>query len=146
MISVADKKPYSELPNAFNYRTVGLRSVPGCSCRALQGGQPSLMSEQLMSDRQSQSSGPTALVEEGTDPGVVAAVPMNELAQGDVDDAPAQSRDVRMVGPAFFPVETKVTDFKGPPPVMEDKRSTTGMLTPENIVRTITSDILKRIQ
>ncbi|TDQ33626.1 uncharacterized protein DUF2865 [Phyllobacterium brassicacearum] len=142
MISVADKKPYSELPSAFNYRTVGLRSVPGCSCHR----QPSPMSEQLMSDRQSQSSGTTALAEEGTDPGMVAAVPMNEPAQGDVDDAPAESRDVRMVGPAFFPVETKVTDFKAPPPVMEDKRSTTGILTPENIVRTITSDILRRIQ
>ena len=137
MISVAEKKLYSELPNAFNYRTTGLRSMPGCSCRVVQGGEPSLMSEQT-TDPQPQSS--------DTDPGVVAAVPTDEPAQRDVDDASAELRDVRMVGPAFFPVETKVTDFKTPSPVMDDERSPTGILTPENFVRTITSDILRRIQ
>lgn len=139
MISVADKKPYKELPNAFNYRTVGLRSVPGCSCYR----QPSFVSEDSTSDPQSQSPGTVA--KEGTDPAVVAAVPVNDPAQGDVD-APAELRDVRMVGPAFFPVETRVTNFKAPPPLEDAKPRTAGVLTPENIVKTIASDIMRRIQ
>ncbi len=145
MISVADKKPYSELPNAFNYRTSGLRSVPGCSCHAAQGSVP-IVSEQSTSDPQSQSSSIMAVSKEDTDPGVVAAVPMEDPAQGDIDETETEPQDVRMVGPAFFPVETKATDFRSPPPEKEVKESSAGLLTPENIGKTIASDIMKRIQ
>jgi hypothetical protein len=43
-------------------------------------------------------------------------------------------------------VETKATDFRSPPPEKEVKESSVGLLTPENIVKTIASDIMKRIQ
>ncbi|MBZ9657192.1 DUF2865 domain-containing protein [Phyllobacterium lublinensis] len=139
MISVADKKPYRELPNAFDYRIAGLRAVPGCSCHARPASQPELLvSDPQLSDK-------PVLAGEGTDPGVVAAVPAREPAQRDAGDL-AEARNVRIVGPAFFPVETKVTDFKALPPGTDAQRASAGMLTPENIVRMITSDILRRIE
>jgi hypothetical protein len=145
MISVADKKPYSELPNAFNYRTSGVRSVPGCSCHSVQNSQMSVVSEQSLPDLQSRSPNVTAESDMGTDLNVVAAVP-TEPAQGDIDETETDPRSVRMVGPAFFPVETKATDFRSPLPEKEVEKTRASILTPENIVKSIASDIMRRMQ
>jgi hypothetical protein len=144
MVSVADKKPYSELPNAFNYRTSGVNAVPGCACRAAQNNQMNIMSEQSIPSLEAQSNSATAESKD-VEPSTVAA-PGEEPAQGDVDEAEAIQRSVRMVGSAFLPVETEAIDFRSPPPEKEVEKSPAGILTPENIVRTITSDILRRIQ
>jgi hypothetical protein len=69
-----------------------------------------------------------------------------EPAQGDVDENETSQRNVRTVGPAFFPDETNPTDFTVQPPEKEVQESKASILTPENIVKTIASDIMRRIQ
>ena len=123
MISVADQKPYSELPNAFNYRTLGLRAVPGCACHA----QPDLLFGSVRSKAQMQPASAPAETTSSQEP---------EQDEGDISEPNIDREYVRVVGPAFFP------DLTTPQPA-ERKAD---ILTPENIVRTITSDILRRIQ
>ena len=131
MISVVDKKPYSELPNAFNYRTAGVEAVPGCTCHT-------------QTAPVSQSMPTISAVKETGEPDVdtLSAAP----AQGDVDEGATLRQNVRTVGPAFFPDEPNPTDFSAPPPEKEIQESKASILTPENIVKTIASDIMRRIQ
>lgn len=137
MISVADKKPYSELPNAFNYRTAGVKAVPGCTCHV-----QAYITAAKPETSVSQSGTAISAVKETGEPDVDAL--SEEPAQGDVDET--SQRNVRTVGPAFFPDETNPTDFTAQPPEKEDQESKTSILTPENIVKTIASDIVRRIQ
>ena len=139
MISVADKRPYSELPNAFNYRTAGVKAVPGCTCHA----QSDLTAG--VTEYPASQSGIAISAAQGTGEPDVDALP-EERAQGDVDENETSLRNVRTVGPAFFPDETNPTDFTAQPPEKEDHESKTSILTPENIVKTIASDIVRRIQ
>ncbi|WP_271898043.1 DUF2865 domain-containing protein [Candidatus Phyllobacterium onerii] len=139
MISIADKKPYSELPNAFNYRTAGVKAVPGCTCHAqadMMAAAPKLIVPQ--------SKPTTSVVKETGEPDVDTL--SEEPAQGDVDEAETPHKSVRTVGPAFFPDEANPTDFTAPPPEKEVQESKASILTPENIVKTIASDIMRRIQ
>lgn len=126
MISVIGQQPYSELPNAFDYRTMGLKAVPGCSCHGV---------------RQ---------VEIPTNETAQADVPVSDElndgpAQGDADAFVAQEREVRTVGPAFLPDNPDPDFFKAQEPEKIPSR-TAGILTPENIVRTIASDIMRRVR
>lgn len=126
MISVIGQQPYSELPNAFDYRTVGLKAVPGCSCHGVQ-----------------QVETPTNEIAQAD-----VSVPdeLNDgLAQGDADAFVAQEREVRTVGPAFLPDNPDPDFFKIQEPERAPSR-TAGILTPENIVRTIASDIMRRVR
>jgi hypothetical protein len=144
MIAVADKKPYSELPNAFNYRTAGVKAVPGCACHAAQNNQMNVVSEKSIPSLEVDS---TAVAAEANGVGPLnVAVESEEPAQGDVDESEATQRNVRMVGTAFLPVETGAIDFRSPACEKKVEQSRAGILTPGNIVRTITSDILRRIQ
>jgi hypothetical protein len=139
MISVADKKPYSELPNAFNYRTAGVKAVPGCTCHA----QADMMAA-APETPVSQSKPAISAVKETGEPDVDTL--SEEPAQGDVDEGETLHQSVRTVGPAFFPDETNPTDFTAQPPEKEVQESKASILTPENIVKTIASDIMRRIQ
>ena len=139
MVSVADKKPYSELPNAFNYRTAGVKAVPGCTCHA----QADIMAA-VPETPASQSGTVISAAKETGEPDVDAL--SEEPAQGDVDENETSQRNVRTVGPAFFPDETNPTDFTVQPPEKEVQESKASILTPENIVKTIASDIMRRIQ
>jgi hypothetical protein len=152
MISVADKKPYTELPTAFLYRTSGLNSVPGCTCHAAQSETPGPTSQQTPAESApvaalsapKETAGDALTIEPAqTNPDVTvtAAMPAPAPSAGNVPE------NVRVVGPAFFPQETHPTDLKAiRPPEKEVKMSKASILTPENIVKTIASDIAKRIQ
>ena len=139
MISVADKKPYSELPNAFNYRTAGVKAVPGCTCHA----QADMMAAEPGTPV-SQSKPATSALQAVGEPDVDTL--SEEPAQGDIDEDEAPHENVRTVGPAFFPNEANPTDFTAQPPETEVQESKASILTPENIVKTIASDIMRRIQ
>ncbi|RCW79776.1 DUF2865 domain-containing protein [Phyllobacterium bourgognense] len=139
MISVADKQPYSELPNAFNYRTAGVKAVPGCTCHA----QTDMMAA-APGTPVSQSKPTISAVKDTGKPDVDAL--SEEPAQGDSHEDEAPHQHVRTVGPAFFPDEANPTDFTAQPPENEIQESRASILTPENIVKTIASDIMRRIQ
>ena len=126
MISVTGQQPYSELPNAFNYRTVGLKAVPGCSCQGVR-------SVEIRTDETEQAD--VSVSDELND----------DPAQGDADEFGVQEREVRTVGPAFLPDNPDPDFFKTQEPEKEPRR-TAGILTPENIVRTIASDIMRRVR
>jgi len=130
MVSVVDQKPYSELPNAFNYRTVGLRAVPGCACHS----RPSL-------PKFTPAPAPIAS-------NAFAVLPTGKKApdESDAGEPDVEREYVRVVGPAFFPDQEKSIDLKTPPPDAGEPRHQAGILTPGNIVRTITSDILRRFE
>jgi hypothetical protein len=136
MISVADRKPYSELRNAFNYRTAGVKAVPGCTCH--------VQTDLVAAAPVSQSKPASSVVNAAGEPDVDTL--SEEPAQGDVDEAETPHKSVRTVGPAFFPDEANPTDFTAPPPEKEVQESKASILTPENIVKTIASDIMRRIQ
>ncbi|WP_457302203.1 DUF2865 domain-containing protein [Phyllobacterium sp. P5_D12] len=139
MISVTDKKPYSELPNAFNYRTAGVKAVPGCTCHA-QADMVAAAPETPVSQSKPAASALQAVGEPDVD------TLSEEPAQGDIDEDEASHENVRTVGPAFFPNEANPTDFTAQPPETEVQESKASILTPENIVKTIASDIMRRIQ
>lgn len=139
MISVANKKPYSELPNAFNYRTAGVKAVPGCTCHAQADITAAVPETPVF-----QSETAISAVKETGEPDVDAL--SEEPAQGDADENETSQRNVRTVGPAFFPDETNTMDFTAQPPEKEVQESKASILTPENIVKTIASDIIRRIQ
>ncbi|UXN57289.1 DUF2865 domain-containing protein [Phyllobacterium zundukense] len=139
MISVADNKPYSELPNAFNYRTAGVKAVPGCTCHAQAG-----MMAAAPGTPVSKSKPTISVVKETGEPDVDNL--SEEPAQGDIDEDEPRHQNVRTVGPAFFPDDTNPTDFTAQPPENEIQESRASILTPGNIVKTIASDIMRRIQ
>jgi hypothetical protein len=133
MISVADNKPYAALPNAFNYRTAGATAVPGCGCR------------QALTYRRSPTE-PLLKVEEeqGDAAGEVPAEPVAELtvAPGPL---PPDEREVRIVGPTFL-AEGGSIDLRKPTPDIAEPESPRGIITPENIVNVIVTDIRRRLQ
>ncbi|TXR46758.1 DUF2865 domain-containing protein [Phyllobacterium endophyticum] len=138
MISVADRRPYTDLPNAFNYRTAGVRAVPGCTCHARSEITAAVPNT---SDPQSESVNTPGKPGEAQ----IDAQPQ-EPEQGDAGENEIARRDVRIVGPAFFPNETDATDFAAKPREEDVQESRASILTPENIVETIASDIIRRIQ
>jgi hypothetical protein len=137
MISVADRRPYTDLPNAFNYRTAGVRAVPGCTChgRSEIAAVPNASGPQSENVKTPEKPGEAQIEDQSQEP-----------EQGDAGENEIARRDVRIVGPAFFPDEADTTDLTAQPREEDVQESRASILTPENIVETIASDIIRRIQ
>ncbi|MGH6859898.1 MAG: DUF2865 domain-containing protein [Phyllobacterium sp.] len=163
MISVVGKTPYADLPNAFNYRTLGLRAVPGCSCHGSylgdgEAGTDGVESEELsveapatiepvraMADNTGamdlqNEKAPMAKAVELPHPGAA------NLAGGEVRPLASEPmrQNVRIVGPRFFPKKSETIDLKSVPPRQPEEG--TARYTAETIIKTITSDVWSRIE
>lgn len=125
MVSVAANVPYSELPNAFNYRE---KFDPECSCRSntgnlreIAGSSDFITEEQARTATVATTRPPVGIPVFRPDPGLDPETSANQaggltvetllaLAEGpDERDQQTISQEggkrVRIVGPAFFPVQ-----------------------------------------
>ncbi|MHC1550315.1 DUF2865 domain-containing protein (plasmid) [Phyllobacterium sp. K27] len=133
MISVADNKPYAELSHAFNYRNLGANAVPGCSCDQALTYRPNAIDQWIDAKEEGDTVEETAL--------------SDQVAMGSAAPSLVITKDfraVRMVGPAFLP-EGDVIDFEKPRSNLEPPPHS-GIITPENFVNVIVTDIRKRLQ
>ncbi|MEJ1121705.1 DUF2865 domain-containing protein [Phyllobacterium sp. CCNWLW183] len=159
MISVAGKKPYSELPHAFNYRTAGVDAVPGCTCQSGERatGVIDAFAEETINAGSVNAENIPALalvprsVEKGQNndsafaamPGIASVQP---LAPGSGLIPETERQNVRMVGPAFLPDKSDAMDFRSLPREVPVEKEVSTRFTAETVIETISTDILRRIR
>jgi hypothetical protein len=156
MVSVADKVPYSALPNAFQYRTVGLRAVPGCACHAAAANMPlaanaanTSVNEMLARAlpisspakgglKNVQMASINGMSDHKTDASPIT-IPANLMSAGypAISPDPLMEKNIRIVGPAFYPKVDETIDLRAPP----RKRVVPTRYTPETAIATLVSHI-----
>ncbi|MEY9769101.1 hypothetical protein ABIA14_001378 [Sinorhizobium fredii] len=109
MVSASTGRPYTELPNAFAYRTHGVGAPGICGCQI-----PKVTADQdnsTASGTKLSVVSPSVVTIRGTDAPATAPSPAKPAEERPYD--PATSK-VRVVGPAFLPQEESAIDLKNP--------------------------------
>lgn len=145
MISVSGNTPYSELPHAFNYRTAGVDAVPGCACNSAQ--RTGMVTASVVSQNDPAEPAPPLELGLSSEPdktgGTAATALLNIVNEEAIRP---YDQDVRMVGPTFLPDDSDAIDFSSRPPDVPTEKKVSTRFTAETVVKTISSDILRRIR
>lgn len=122
MISLA-REPYSSLPNAFQYRINGVRGTQGCSCHAAPVIEE-VSADPLVSKAKNAKWIPLPLIKpsllDDEETRLNRSAMLNGLAIANMIDAKnstqtlAAQGKIRVVGPAFLPVQSTAKDLQVP--------------------------------
>ncbi len=109
MVSASTGRPYTELPNAFAYRTRGVGAPGICGCQI-----PKVATDEsnsTASGTELSVVSPSILTIKGTALPASGSSPAKPVEERPYDPA---TRKVRVVGPAFLPQKESAIDLKNP--------------------------------